>query len=237
MSNKNFIKGIIVLGAILSLSLLMYFSKGFYIRIGENFELTFFLEALLIFISIPFISALFINYLDKIKQQGRRKLFVVAFLLSLVLMVYGAGLHNSANQIHALVEAPIIYFYDEILSHWVFWTGLLALVFVLTIAQYWIPQEKPLEKRTLLLVRIAGIFAGMLTALNTLESHYGIAFFVIALFMGIYFFFKTHRQDAAKLPLIEIIKYACISGIIFLIAWVIVYGGFFEPSAVGFGRF
>ncbi len=198
------------------------------------FDTFFFLEIFVIFSTV----ALYFYWLFQLHKKGLQYPQFIPTLTLITVLLFAVGQHSSANQIHIFVEHPSVLFYDEYLSHWILVTTLaligLSFSWLQLLSKGKTEALKIAEKGFLI---TSGIVQGFVLGIYSVEGRSGWiagALSVLSIFL-IQKWLKGRKLQNYPLPLYYIVGYVTV--LIVLLWWFVKYGGFFEPSAVGFGRF
>lgn len=160
---------------------------------------------------------------------------VIAFLVFSALWVEGQGMHLGANSIGHLMKQlnatdayALTEFYDEVLSHYLWHGGVIALSALLIWRQWHHPfvESSPLRS-----VALAALIYGMTYFITTIEAGtalIGIPFAVIIAVIGL-----LKRKDIARRPVAAFFIVAYIIAIILFAAWGIYWRGLPQFSEVG----
>lgn len=214
-----------------------YFWKFWELRPYDYLSLVFVQEVLIVFSALP-INIFIVNQINKDKKDSQQFHFALSILIVfLALSLYGQGMHNAANQIRTLVDEPIIYFYDELLSHWIGTAGLLGIIFLLGIMQLNAPYKVGIGKKEKLFLIISGIFLGLVIGVASAEAHFGQMGLFMSAIAATTLTFKVKGKEFEKYPLTWHYLYLFGAMTVFFLVWILLTGGFAEPSHVGFGRF
>lgn len=161
----------------------------------------------------------------------------LVFLVLAAFWVMGQGMHLAANSIGHLLaglEGADVYklttFYDEVLSHYLWHFGVVALSVLLLYRQ----SRRPFggERRGLALGIIAGILHGFAFFLIVNEGAtlpMGFPFAVLATLFGL----VRGRNRLREEPLLLFLTVAYLVATLFFVGWGIYWGGWPEFSEVG----
>ena len=168
----------------------------------------------------------------------------IAFMVLAALWVLGHGMHLAANSINNLVENlaknlqidiigtdihTLIYFYDEKLSHYLWYSGILGLMALLSYREW----KRPSNQTTVWwMVILAGFIHGFTLFCVFLEGQavaLGLPF--IAIFTLLVLIWG--RRKLSNQPLLAFFLIACIVAAIMFLGWGLYWGGFPEFSEVG----
>jgi uncharacterized membrane protein len=128
---------------------------------------------------------------------------VIAFLVLSALWVEGQGMHLAANSIGHLLKDlksteayTLTYFYDEVLSHYLWHSGVIALSALLIWRQWQNPFALESSLRSFI---IAAFIYGMTFFITTIEAGtvpIGLPFAIVIAIIGL-----LRRKDLARQPL------------------------------------
>ncbi len=161
----------------------------------------------------------------------------VLFMVLAAFWVEGQGMHLAANSIgHLLEEIEIsdaynlTKFYDEVLSHYLWHTGIVGLAALIMLRQW---QNPPTEDRTALWpVLLAGVIHGFTFFLIIIEAGtapLGVTFASLVVLFGLVWGRKGMRQR----PLLMFFFTSFLIATAFFIGWASYWGGLPEFSEVG----
>jgi hypothetical protein len=168
----------------------------------------------------------------------------IAFMVLAALWVLGHGMHLAANSINNLVENlaknlqidiigtdihTLIYFYDENLSHYLWYSGILGLMALLSYREW----KRPSDQTTVWwMVVLAGLLHGFTLFCVFLEGQavvLGLPFFAVFTLLVLIW----GRKQLSNQPLLAFFLIACILAVSLLLGWGLYWGGFPEFSEVG----
>lgn len=162
---------------------------------------------------------------------------MIVFMILGAVWVEGQGMHLAANSIgHWIAEAmgdeinQVTHFYDEVLSHYLWHFGVVALSAQLIYRQWRYPLSN--QPPGLIQELTAGILYGLTIAIMGLEGGtvpLMFPFSILAVLLCILWGRGNFRQQ--KLITFFLIGYG-ISTLVFII-WGLIYGGFPQPSELG----
>lgn len=162
---------------------------------------------------------------------------VILFLVFAALWVEGQGMHLSANSIGHLLEGVkgsnayrLTYFYDEILSHYLWHLGVMSLSVLLVFREWQNPSAN--EKMPLLPVIVAGIIHGFTFFSIVIEggtAPLGIPFVLLAVVFGL----VRGRKRLGKQPLATLFFVSYVVAMVFFIGWGVYWKGLPQFSEVG----
>jgi hypothetical protein len=175
---------------------------------------------------------------------GTRRLDEIAFMILAALWVLGHGMHLAANSIDNLVENlaknqqlditatdiyTLIYFFDEKLSHYLWYSGILGLAALLSYREWKHPVNIP---TIWWVVILAGLIHGFTIFSVFLEGQavllglpFTTIFTLIVLFWG--------RNKLSNRPLLTFFFITCLLAVGLFAGWGLYWGGFPEFSEVG----
>jgi len=173
--------------------------------------------------------------LDRDKTPGFTGILI--FLLFAALWVEGQGMHLAANSIHHLLEGfegndayRLTYFYDEVISHYMWHLGVFGLSMLVIIRQLRNPfaDDHPIWW----VVILAGVIHGFTLFVIVVEAGtapLGVTYaIVVTLFGCIWGWKRFHYQ-----PMLLFFVITCLVATLFFIGWGIYWGGLPEFSEVG----
>jgi hypothetical protein len=183
--------------------------------------------------------------LFRLSAKGEsRRVEEIAFMVLAALWVLGHGMHLAANSINNLVENQaknlqidiigtdihtLIYFYDEKLSHYLWYSGILGIMALLSYREW----KRPSNHTTVWwMVILAGLIHGFTLFCVFLEGQavaLGLPF--IAIFTLLVLIWGTRKLSYQ--PLLAFFLIACIVAAIMFLGWGLYWGGFPEFSEVG----
>lgn len=161
-------------------------------------------------------------------------------VISVALLFEGHGMNYSANDIGYYVQGAsahlksLVYFYDEILSHKILFTGLFGLFFAGALLQISRPFSFKMHKDDEAALGICGVLygLGLGAALIEGQSPY-VGLIAAAIFIPALLF--HHQKHSLKLvirkyPLNYFLALTCITIVILLAGYYMHFGSFVEPS-------
>ncbi|MGL5836624.1 MAG: hypothetical protein ACRC1Z_25850 [Waterburya sp.] len=162
---------------------------------------------------------------------------MLVFLIFAVLWVQGQGMHLVANSIGHLTPLylgseieQLTYFYDEILSHYIWYFGLIGLSALLIYRQWQNPFLK--QSSGLKFEIAAGIIYGFIYFIDVVESAttiLGVPFAV-----GVVLFtFVWGRKYLRQQPILAFFFVSYLIACLFFLSWGLYWGGLPEFSKVG----
>lgn len=195
-------------------------------KIGDIFDL------LTPIVLIPMYWGLFT--LAGSSQPGKKEIFI--FLVIAAAWVQGQGMHLAANSIGHLLNGQegtalnqLTYFYDEILSHYLWHLGMVGFVILILYRQWKVPFAG--EFQALGLTVFAGMLHGFNYFLTFVEG--GTTALGIPVAIGVTLFGFINRKKFKKQPLLVFFFAAFITTALFILGWGIYWGGLPEFSDVG----
>ena len=163
---------------------------------------------------------------------------IITFLIFAALWTQGQGMHLAANSIHHLLEGmeatdiyKLTYFYDEVLSHYIWHVGIMGLSAFIIYQQWKHPFTS--ERAPLWPLYLAGIIHGFTLFLIVIEggtAPLGVTFAVLAGLFGFIWVRKRMRQQ----PITTFFFVSYIVATLFFIGWGIYWRGLPQFSEVGF---
>lgn len=167
------------------------------------------------------------------------------FMVAAILFIYGQGMHLAANSIsHFLGDVPgadayaITYFYDEVLSHYVWHLGALGFAGVLLWRHYQ-PVKKGVNMwhiggRQRRLLGVAAALYGLTVALAAIEGQTVLldlpAAILIAVLFGLFWWRQRHLPGA---PVFSFLGMGYIAATVVLAGWGLYWRGFPQFSDLG----
>lgn len=151
----------------------------------------------------------------------------VVFLILSALWVEGQGIHLAANSIGHLTSADapsqeLTHFYDEVLSHYMWHFGLVALSALLIVRQWRHPLR--MAQARLLLEAIAGVIYGAVYFITFTEgatAPLGIPFALVATIFGL----TVGRNHLRQQPVLAFFTIAHLVALALFVAWFLINGG------------
>ncbi len=170
----EYIRYIVFQNFVVSTFILLFMWEGWDWRIHEYITLGSMIEILLLLVSIP----VYLSFAMKLfKTMKSNKIKITSFLfctLMSVLLISGIGMRFTANQIRMSVDTPIVEFFDEYLSHYMIWTGIIGLNAFFAFFQDNVLLKKRLGNSEMIVVIVSGLLQGMIVTLGVLESRVGL---------------------------------------------------------------
>jgi hypothetical protein len=195
-------------------------------RVGDAFDL------LTPLVLIPLYWALFV----RVSPESPKQATVIAFLLLAALWVLGQGAHLAANSIgHQLEELKnteaytLTYFYDEVLSHYLWHLGIFGLMALLMVTD---ARSRAGDGGRLLAQLPAALIYGFTFFLIIIEGQtwpIGLPFAAIASLTPLVF----KRRELSGKPVLGAFTLAHLVALILIVGWWIYWGEPIEFSAVG----
>jgi len=172
-----------------------------------------------------------------VEKESRCWCGLVAFLVLAALWVEGQGMHLSANSIGHLVEKmkgtdayALTYFYDEVLSHYIWHLGIIGLSALLIFLSW---RSQAGEKLALLwLIILSGVIHGFTLFMIVIEggtAPVGIPFAVIAAVFGLVW----GRKKLGQQPLLLFFTVSYAIATVLFAGWGIYWGGLPQFSELG----
>lgn len=181
---------------------------------------------------IPLYWALFV----RVSPAPRKSVAVTAFLLLAALWVLGHGMHLAANSIgHQLEELKnteaytLTYFYDEVLSHYLWHLGICGLTALLMVTD---ARSQLGDSERLLAQLPSALIYGFTFFLIIIEGQtwpVGLPFAAMAGLTPLIF----KRKDLSVKPVLGAFTLAHLVALILIVGWWIYWGEPVEFSAVG----
>ena len=171
-------------------------------------------------------------------KSGPRE--TLAFMVLAALWVEGQGIHLAANSIGHLTEAftgsdaaALTYFYDEVLSHWMWHAGIIGLSLLLIFRQWRNPFA---GMRSTLRAEIgAGLLHGLSFGLMTLEGA-TVALGLPSAALVVIFVLARGRTQLREQPILAFFFVAYLTALILFVGWRVYWGCFIEPFDMLQGR-
>lgn len=236
--NLNFYtKTIMTLNLVAAFFITVYLWSGWDLQVNNYCNLSTIWE-LVLYLSVLPVFYLWTKKIIKAveNKQTAEKIIIVAILFY-GLGLFGAGMHFGANQIRSTIDAPIVYFYDEILSHRLTWIGLIGLGFFLANLQLLAPNKQKFTQLDHFIILLSSLFQAIVSTLGTLEGNSGKTAFFFLFFALPVLLIRLRNKKVAKFPLSFFYKYCYLVSFILLSIWFFINKGLTEPSQVGIGRF
>lgn len=161
---------------------------------------------------------------------------VIAFMVFTALWVEGQGMHLSANSIGHLFDSlrdtdayTLTHFYDEVLSHYLWHVGMVALTLLIIWRQIRSPLEQPLT--TLWMEAVSALIYGIVYFIIVIEAGtvpLGLPAAVIIAIVGLLRLRELRRQ-----PVTAFFFAAHALATILFVIWFVRWGGFPQFSELG----
>ena len=159
---------------------------------------------------------------------------IFLFMVLATFWVEGQGMHLSANSIDHLLKATggdaytLTFFYDEVLSHYLWHVGIVGLSALL----FWRQWRNPLSQPVIVWPAIlAGIIYGLFFFTGVIEAGTAPLGISAAVFFTI--FGGLRARDMKERPLIVFLLSAFTAATLFFIVWAIIWGGLPQFSEIG----
>jgi hypothetical protein len=195
-------------------------------KVGDAFDL------LTPIVLIPLYWALF----TQVSPVPPKPIAVIAFLLLAALWVLGQGMHLAANSIGHQLEAlkdthayTLTYFYDEVLSHYLWHLGVFGLSALLMVLDVRSPGTANGRILTQLPAALLYGFNFFLIIIEGQTWPAGLPFAVLAGFLPL----LLQRQELAAKPILAAFTLAHLIAVLLTVGWWIYWGEPVEFSAVG----
>ncbi|NVM31121.1 MAG: hypothetical protein HWN65_19950 [Candidatus Helarchaeota archaeon] len=187
-------------------------------------------------ITIPLTFAIFILLYHYIKTHKESKTSTLTyirwfFLGAVFVMLVGDVMHYTANSIWAQIQHDLIYFYDEMLGHFLLYLGMYLVFIFLIVLQYYCPSQTPLVegKGVKIPLGVSAGFLAFILAVGTIEGQqpfvtltFSIAILIISLYL-----WKVKKPDLWNSPVIFYMLIFSIICLIFMCIYPII------PSIMG----
>lgn len=224
--------GIIGFNILALLFISLYLFKGWHSRPFRFMDLIFFKELFITFSTIP-LYALWMQklYADKTDDRKFMRGFL-AFLFLLLISLYGAGMHNAANQIRAVVNEPIVYFYDEIFSHFIFMSALFGMGISLAWLQFNAPRAIIMGRVEKVTIIASSVFQGIIIGVGTMEAHYAPYALGLGAIFTVALVFWLRKTTISQYPLTWYYGLHFASITVFLALFLLINHHFVEPSTL-----
>jgi hypothetical protein len=162
----------------------------------------------------------------------------VAFAILAALWVEGQGMHLSANSIGHLLDSQttpeayrLTYFYDEVLSHFIWHLGIIGLSLLLVVRQRGLPPaEAGLRAWPFLLT---GFLHGFVLFTLFIEGGTAVLGVPYAVGLSLFFFVTRARALLAQKPVWLFLAAASLTALILFAGWAAYWGGLPQFSQVG----
>lgn len=158
-----------------------------------------------------------------------------AFLLSLYFFGTSFGIYYISNLFHNYVGAddPLIYFYDEILGHFLMYMSLAIAIYCLIIIQFYYPIKEKMSQNDFISLSILAIPMSLILSYALIEGQSVLLGFLNSIFSSflIFYFLQSLKQEIHKYPFIYFILVLNIVIFLFLALYGWFYGGWPQPSS------
>ena len=162
---------------------------------------------------------------------------ILIFLLCVALWVAGQSMHLAANSIGHLLKGMegsdayrLTYFYDEVLSHYMWHLGIFGLSALVLLRQLRNPFAG--KQAILWMVILAGIIHGFTLFVIVVEAEtalLGVTYAMVVTFFGLIWGWKRFSHQ----PLLLFFFITCLVATLFFVGWGAYWGGLLEFSEVG----
>lgn len=169
------------------------------------------------------------NYRHR-QDKGERHIHMLAVVF-LAIFFLGTGVHFTGNSVHQLLMekeaiqdtelSDLVYFYDEILGHWLMISGLFGLLATAIILQYNRPSTKQMESTEFRVLTLAGLIFGCGLGWVAVQGHFklaGLGFFFTVLFC-VHRVFRNEFPAIRRFPLILYIASGSLAGTVSILLW------------------
>lgn len=233
----SYVKFVFFQNLVVTTFALMFFWNGWEFMVFKHVSLGSVLEFLLIVVSIPLYLEFAWKVYKSVKSEKLKRVYAVFSLVMFILVVCGVGVHFFASQISKVTDTPMIEIYGEGLYYYMIWIGIIGLNIFFAFFQKKIPLKAPLGNPEVVAIGSSGIIQGLVATLGILECRFGFPGLVLSSVAFAILSFEQYGKKIRKYPLYIFYNYCLVTVIILIIVWVLVYGGFFEPSKINFGGF
>lgn len=233
----EYLRFIIFQNFVVAIFILLFLWEGWDVELFRFVTFGFLMEFLLLVAAIPLYFMFAWKLFNSMKKKFVKKISFIFAMVMATLVIGGTGIHMVANQIHMNIDTPMVEFYDEILSHYMLWVGILGLNVFFGVFQDSIPLKKNLGKKEIVVISLSGVLQGIVAALGILESRFGLWGLIGSFIFLVVIHLDLDTKDYRKYPVFIFYNVALLTIILVILSWVIKYGAFAEPSMVGFGRF
>lgn len=233
----EYLRFIVFQNFVVLIFILLFIWDGWDIEVFQYISFGSLLEFLLLVFSVPFYLAFAWKLFEVFKSKRSQTVAFYYALTMSVLLIGGTGIHFAANQIRAGIDTPMIEFYDEVLSHYMIWIGILGLNVFFGLFQDEIPLKKRMGNSELAVLTFSGLLQGGVVTLLILESRFGLVGFISGILFLTALLIDMRGKSYRKHPVFVFYIVVLTAIILGLTTWFIGYGGFPEPSTTGFGRF
>lgn len=156
------------------------------------------------------------------------------FLIFAALLAQGQGMHLSANSIDNILTEKtsdiymLTHFFDEVLSHYIWFFGTIGLTSILLYRQF----KNPFANQSKITLEvIAALFYGITNFISVIEAQLtpvGIPYSILVVFFGF-----MNRKKLKQQPLLLFFFLAHLLSLILFAAWGFYFKGFPEFSSLG----
>lgn len=161
---------------------------------------------------------------------------MIIFLIFTAFWAQGQGMRLSANAIGHLLESAkttdvymLVYFFDEVLGHYIWHIGIIGLTVLLLFRQWHYPFK---EQSGIFLEIIAGIIYGITYFIIVVEGQTAVLGIPFVLLIGLFGIFYG-RQKFKQQPLLIFFFVAYLLALFLFAAWAFYWGGLPQFSEVG----
>lgn len=161
---------------------------------------------------------------------------VILFLIFAAFLAQGQGMHLSANAIGHLLENAkntdsykLTHFFDEVLSHYIWFVGTNGLTSILLLRQWHNPLK---EVHKIYPEIVSGLLYGItyfITGIEAQTATFGIPFAILVVIFGIFY----GRTKLKKQPILLFFFIAHLIALFLFAGWFSYWGGLPEFSEVG----
>jgi hypothetical protein len=222
---------------IIAVFILLFLWEGWDMEVFRFISLGSLLEFVSLLVAMPIYGSFVWKFFERCKGKKISKILFIYIILIVALVIGGTGIHFAANQIHMNVDILQVEFYDEVLSHYMIWIGIIGTSLLIGLSQKSIPLKKDLGNKEIVVISLSGIFQGLVSSLLILESRVGwyglVSSFVLLGLISV----DMNKKNLRKFPIFIFYVATLLSVIVGIVVWVLMNGSFAEPSAIGFGRF
>jgi len=165
-------------------------------------------------------------------------------VILLAAFIEGHGIHLVANSVNILYTSvgvypedlgKLVYFYDEVLGHQILFTGLLGLLSLTVVEQFWSkkPWEANLKENNVIV--FCGVLTGTLLSLALIEGqsvYLGFLFSTVNMALIIFYISGKKRKLFENFILLYILIFSVVN-LLFMSLWGIYFSGFPQLSELG----
>ena len=233
----EYFRYIVYQNLVVSIFILLFVWDGWDMKISKYITLGSVIEVVLLLTSIPLYFLFALKLFDAMKK-GKLKTFsfVVCSFLS-ILLIAGIGMRFAANQIRMSADLSVVEFFDEYLSHYLIWTGIIGLNVFFGFFQDSIPLKKNLGNSEMKIIVFSAVLQGLIAAMGILESRVGVYSLIAAFIFFCLLNIGQSEKKFRKYPLYVFYNVCLITVVLFLLGWLMWFGYFAEPSSINLGRF